>query len=82
MLSVELTHLADLLDAVNLHQNASFARSWSKRIKDAIYKHAIFDDIFAYETNGYGSRYVMDDANVPVSPKSESFPPLPPFPAE
>jgi uncharacterized protein len=25
------------------------------------------NDIFAYETNGLGSRYVMDDANVPVS---------------
>lgn len=24
------------------------------------------DNIFAYETNGLGSRYVMDDANVPV----------------
>ena len=26
------------------------------------------DNIFAYETNGLGSRYVMDDANVPVCP--------------
>lgn len=24
------------------------------------------DNIFAYETNGFGGRYVMDDANVPV----------------
>jgi meiotically up-regulated gene 157 (Mug157) protein len=27
----------------------------------------VVDDIFAYETNGFGGRYVMDDANVPVS---------------
>lgn len=28
------------------------------------------NNIFAYETNGLGSRYVMDDANVPVSDSS------------
>ena len=27
----------------------------------------VVNNIFAYETNGLGSRYVMDDANVPVS---------------
>jgi hypothetical protein len=66
MLSVELNNLADILDAVKLHQNATFARNWSKTIKNAIYQHTLVDDIFAYETNGYGARYVMDDANVPV----------------
>jgi meiotically up-regulated gene 157 (Mug157) protein len=66
MLSVELTHLADLLDAVKLHDNATFARKWSKTIKEAIHSHALSDGIFAYETNGYGGRYIMDDANVPV----------------
>ena len=52
MLSVELGHLADLLDSVNLHQNATFARSWSKSIKEAVYAHTISNGIFAYETNG------------------------------
>jgi len=65
MLSVELSHLADLLDTVKLHQNATFARNWSKTIKNAIKSHTLSDDIYAYETNGYGARYVMDDANVP-----------------
>lgn len=27
----------------------------------------VVNNIFAYETNGFGGRYVMDDANVPVS---------------
>jgi len=41
------------------------ARQWSKRIHDAIWENTVVDNIFAYETNGFGGRYVMDDANVP-----------------
>jgi meiotically up-regulated gene 157 (Mug157) protein len=67
MLSVELIHLADLLDSVQMHETATYARNWSTKIKNAIYEHTLIDGIFAYETNGYGARYVMDDANVPVS---------------
>lgn len=26
----------------------------------------VVDNIFAYETNGFGGHYFMDDANVPV----------------
>ncbi|KAF5369901.1 hypothetical protein D9758_001236 [Tetrapyrgos nigripes] len=66
MLSVELTHLADILDAAGQGQNISqSAREWSTRIHDAIWNTTIVDNIFAYETNGFGARYVMDDANVP-----------------
>ncbi|KAF8205144.1 Six-hairpin glycosidase-like protein [Pholiota molesta] len=66
MLSVELTNLANLLDSVGQLRNVSQqAKEWSSRISDAIYKTTIVDNIFAYETNGLGSRYVMDDANVP-----------------
>ncbi|KAK7049687.1 hypothetical protein VNI00_005718 [Paramarasmius palmivorus] len=61
MLSVELAHLADMLDATGTAENISTsAREWSARIHDAV-----VDNIFAYETNGFGARYVMDDANVP-----------------
>jgi meiotically up-regulated gene 157 (Mug157) protein len=83
MLSVELGHLADLLDSVNIFPNISGeARVWSTRIHDAIWNSTVgffnyvfplrsqwvqvADNIFAYETNGFGGRYVMDDANVPV----------------
>ncbi|KAF9483987.1 hypothetical protein BDN70DRAFT_798797 [Pholiota conissans] len=66
MLSVELTKLANVLDSVGDLRNVSQqAKTWSSRISDAIYKTTIVDNIFAYETNGLGSRYVMDDANVP-----------------
>ncbi|KAG6911667.1 hypothetical protein DXG01_007917 [Tephrocybe rancida] len=57
MLSVELTHLADVLDdAGQLPDVSKDAKTWSARV---------VDNIFAYEINGFGGRYVMDDANVP-----------------
>ncbi|KAF9221854.1 hypothetical protein BS17DRAFT_796694 [Gyrodon lividus] len=66
MLSVELTNLANILDDTNLAPNVSaHAKKWSQSIKQAIYEHGVFDDVFVYETNGLGSRYMMDDANVP-----------------
>ncbi|RXW23362.1 hypothetical protein EST38_g2481 [Candolleomyces aberdarensis] len=66
MLSVELGHLADVLDQVGDLKNVSTqAREWSARIKDAIWQTTVQENIFAYETNGFGGRYVMDDANVP-----------------
>lgn len=69
MLSVELSNLADILDSAHQARNVStLARSYSARIKNAIWNSTIVNNIFAYETNGFGGRYVMDDANVPVSP--------------
>ncbi|KAF8528877.1 Six-hairpin glycosidase-like protein [Hysterangium stoloniferum] len=64
MLSVELTHLADMLDAVKQRKDVSAkARQLSKRISDAIWATTVAGNIFAYETNG--GRVIMDDANVP-----------------
>ncbi|EKM59661.1 uncharacterized protein PHACADRAFT_205888 [Phanerochaete carnosa HHB-10118-sp] len=66
MLSVELTNLANILDSAKQAPNVSAAaREWSSRISNAIWNTTLVDNIFAYETNGLGSRYVMDDANVP-----------------
>ncbi|THV03293.1 hypothetical protein K435DRAFT_292465 [Dendrothele bispora CBS 962.96] len=66
MLSVELSHLADILDAAGQGQNISqSAREWSERIRSAVWNTTVVGSIFAYETNGFGARYVMDDANVP-----------------
>ncbi|KAI0346760.1 hypothetical protein BDW22DRAFT_1480505 [Trametopsis cervina] len=66
MLSVELGHLADILDSARQAKNIStLAKQWSSRIHDAIWNSTVVNNIFAYETNGFGGRYVMDDANVP-----------------
>ncbi|KAG8701788.1 hypothetical protein FRC09_005132 [Ceratobasidium sp. 395] len=66
MLSVELVHLADILDSMGRSKEVSKnARKWSSQIKNAIWNYTVADGVFAYETNGLGSRYLMDDANVP-----------------
>jgi len=66
MLSVELKNLADILDETRQLRNVSQqAKEWSTKIHDAIFDTTVVDNIFAYETNGFGGRYVMDDANVP-----------------
>ncbi|KAI9067554.1 glycoside hydrolase family 125 protein [Trametes sanguinea] len=66
MLSVELTNLANMLDATKQAKNISqLAKKYSSTITNAIWETTLVDNIFAYETNGFGGRYVMDDANVP-----------------
>lgn len=53
MLSVELSHLADILDRTGQAKNISqLAREYSARIRDAIWDTTLVDNIFAYETNG------------------------------
>ncbi|KAJ7843004.1 Six-hairpin glycosidase-like protein [Mycena olivaceomarginata] len=72
MLSVELAHLADVLTASGQAKTAlganftKQAKTWSKRVHDSVGANTLVDNIFAYETNGFGGRYVMDDANVPL----------------
>ncbi len=67
MLSVELAHIADVLDAIGtLPSISSIARRHSAIIREAIWNHTRTPSgVFAYETNGYGGQYIMDDANVP-----------------
>ncbi|KAJ7026363.1 Six-hairpin glycosidase-like protein [Mycena alexandri] len=71
MLSVELSHLNDILTKSGQAKSgqgkniSAEAKTWSKRVSDAVWANTLVDNIFAYETNGLGSRYVMDDANVP-----------------
>jgi hypothetical protein len=48
MLSVELSHLADVLDSINVYPKISCeARIWSKRIHDAIWNLTVglFDGV-------------------------------------
>jgi meiotically up-regulated gene 157 (Mug157) protein len=69
MMSVELGKTADMLSQIggsNLGSLASTLRHYEGTIRDAVWAHTRNSDgVFAYETNGYGSAYYMDDANVP-----------------
>ncbi|KAH9951757.1 Six-hairpin glycosidase-like protein [Amylocystis lapponica] len=66
MLTVELNYLADILESAGKAGNVSqLARNYSSVINAAIWEHTLLDNVFAYETNGFSGRYVMDDANVP-----------------
>ncbi|KAJ7496343.1 hypothetical protein B0H11DRAFT_1801467 [Mycena galericulata] len=71
MLSVELGHLASILTASGQSKTTQgknitqLATQWSNSVSAALWKNTLVDNVFAYETNGYGGRYVMDDANVP-----------------
>lgn len=67
MMSVELDNVADVLQKIGGHNSmVGKMRSYASTIKKAIYDHTLTSNgIFAYETNGYGGMYIMDDANVP-----------------
>ena len=67
MMSVELGHVADMLDSIGTQSKLSCKlRRYSGVIRKAIMDHTkASSGIFAYETNGYGGMYLMDDANVP-----------------
>lgn len=68
MLAVELDHIAEMLEELNVHQNiSSKSREYSKTIRQAVWDHTITSKgIFAYETDGFGGQIIMDDGNVPV----------------
>lgn len=67
MLAVELSHIADMLDAESkLGSVSKQIRQYADVIRKAILEHTkTSNGIFAYETNGLGGQYIMDDANVP-----------------
>jgi len=66
MLSVEMTYLASMLDSINATSPMSdLARNWSSTIQQGIATYGIVNGVYAYEVNGLGSAYLMDDANVP-----------------
>ncbi|ESU15193.1 hypothetical protein FGSG_08193 [Fusarium graminearum PH-1] len=67
MMSVELDNVANVLDkAKSQTKLAKTLRSHAETIRQAVWNHTLTSNgIFAYETNGYGGQYIMDDANVP-----------------
>lgn len=72
-LAVALEKLAPLLaNTTDMKDVAENAKSFAEEIREAIKEQAILPnrlspegDIFAYEIDGYGSSYFMDDPNVP-----------------
>jgi meiotically up-regulated gene 157 (Mug157) protein len=68
---VELRHLAEIFDTVlNDREFPSGCRALANEVEQAINKYGIVEHeslgrIYAYEVDGYGSRVLMDDANVP-----------------
>lgn len=62
---------AEILETVNGETElAAECRAFAAEVKFAVRKHAIvkhptFGNVYAYEVDGYGNHYFMDDANVP-----------------
>jgi uncharacterized protein len=68
MAVVELGHVATVLLAINTpssQQLAMRATALAKEIDQGIQQFAISNGHFMYEVDGYGSAYMMDDANIP-----------------
>ncbi|KAK6544548.1 hypothetical protein TWF694_001238 [Orbilia ellipsospora] len=69
-MSVELARLATLLTKAGRTELADKAKDWSDRIAHGvrthgIVEHSVYGKVYAYEVDGYGSRIIMDDANLP-----------------
>lgn len=69
-MSVELGRLSKLLADAKKTEHSNTASGWSRRISDGIKAHGIVEDpifgkVYAFEVDGYGSRIMMDDANLP-----------------
>ncbi|KAJ1893001.1 hypothetical protein LPJ66_006015 [Kickxella alabastrina] len=70
-LSVELSRLAYMLDAIGAYPETSeVAKALSDKIRKGIIEHGTtihpkYGRVFVYETDGYSSKLVMDDANGP-----------------
>lgn len=72
-LAVALEKLVPFLSTPSMQDVALNAAQFASEIRTAISEHAVLPnklaqdagEIYAYETDGYGSSYFMDDANVP-----------------
>ena len=66
-----LRKAAEILEDVNGETGlASECRALADEVETALYEHAVadhpvFGKIFAFEVDGFGNKYLMDDANVP-----------------
>lgn len=66
-----LRKAAEILETVSADpQTAGECRALAKEVEDALKKHAVvkhpkYGKIYAFEVDGFGNCYLMDDANVP-----------------
>ena len=70
MASVELIQISKILEIANHTELANECKSLGEEIKESIYKFGIAklpngSTGFAYEVDGFGNAYFMDDANIP-----------------
>lgn len=70
MMSVELRRTAAVLIDDGKSELASELTEWAEGIEQGIQEHGIvrhkvYGDVYAFETDGYGSHIFMDDANLP-----------------
>ena len=71
MMSVELQGIAKVLKAAGGHDDlASKLQDRGEKLAAAVREHGIvtngkYGEVYAFEVDGYGSRIIMDDANVP-----------------
>jgi len=67
---VALSHLNEIAKAIGENELQKKSQSLSEEISEALNNYATiahpeYGQIFVYETNGFGSHNLMDDANVP-----------------
>ena len=70
MISVELKRTSNILSKAGSSSLAKELRTRSETIEKGIWEHAVVNHpkwghVFAFEVDGYGSRILMDDANLP-----------------
>ncbi len=71
MAVTSLRKAAEILQDVNQkHDLAQECLALASEVEKALKKHAVYDHpefgpIYAFETDGFGNQYIMDDANVP-----------------
>jgi meiotically up-regulated gene 157 (Mug157) protein len=70
MMLVELRKVAGLLKELNMHHMSFAALEMANTLEEGIREYGVvehenFGKILAYEVDGFGSHYLMDDPNVP-----------------